>query len=331
MHPLVLTLSALVLATGSTTALAQSWTVQLLPGGAGSAAGMNDVGVVVGALTGANGAQAATWPAPGATAVLLGALGGATTWYASAVNNSGVIVGNGDSWAFPMVWTGGVPALLPFLPNGDIAQANDINALGEIAGWGTGSTWTGTYAIRWTPAGPAELPRPTGASSCSGYAINDAGQVVGSCNMQNGARATLWIGMTPIVLASLASTTSTTAYDLGDSGLIVGTSQISGKNVATRWNDGVPKRLAKLTNTDTSGAYAIGDSGRMVGYTRFKNGIISATTWLGLNTVAALPALAGTNHCIAEDIDAGNTIVGYCYNAAVVPFVNRPVKWVPSP
>ena len=332
MHRLALLCTSLVLATTSTSALAQSWSVELLPGGGeGSATGINDLGVIVGALKVGPGYQAVGWPGPAAMPTYFPGVAGATTWSATAINDSGVIAGNGDAWDFPTVWTNGVPTQLPFLPNGDMAQVNDINAAGEIAGWGTGSGATGTYAIRWTPAGPVELPRPSGASTCSGNAINDAGDVVGYCNMSNGSRATLWVGTTPIVLGLLGTATSSNAYDLEDSGLIAGSSTISGKSQATRWADGVPKRLAKLTNNDSSAAYAIGSSGRMVGYTRLKNGTLVATTWLGVNSVTALPVIAGTNHCIANDIDASNEIVGYCYNSAVVPFVWRPVKWVPSP
>ncbi len=84
---------------------------------------------------------------------------------------------------------------------------------------------------------------------------------------------------------------------------------------------------------DTSSVVGLASplDGRMVGWTSLKNGLIKPTTWLGLNSAIALPTAAGTNHCSAEGIDSAETIVGYCYNANVVPFVWVPVKWVKNP
>jgi uncharacterized membrane protein len=306
-------------------ASAQTWTVTLLTAtGGGGATDVNNLGAIVG------GAQAALWPTATSAPVALPGPTGATTWSPTAINDSGLIVGNGNNWFFPTLWTAGVPSVLPYPPGGTQGALRDINAAGEIAGYAENGGY-GYYATRWTTTGPTMLPRPANASTCSGEAINDAGDMVGYCNLPNGARATLWIGQTPIVLGLLASATATNANDLDDSGRIVGYSMISGKFTATLWTDGVPKKLAKLTNADGSIASGINTSGRMVGWTSLKNGTLVATTWLGLSSALALPTAPGTNHCSAESINDSGRIVGHCYSTAVIPYVYRPVIWTPNP
>ncbi len=327
MHRLAFIVTSLFIVAPSGGALAQSWSVQVLPGTEGSATGINDLGVIVGALKTGLGYEAVKWTPPSGPPTPLAVPPGSVSYVAKAINDAGDVVGE-DGFGLPTVWNAGVPTQLPFLPNGDIAKAEDINAAGEIAGWGTGSGPTGGYAIRWMPSGPVELPRPNGASTCQGAAINDAGDIIGYCNMNNGSRAVVWIGSTPLVLGMLSTATASNAYDLDDSGRVVGYSYISSNFAATRWTDGVPKRLEKLLQTKASIATAIGSTGRMVGWTSLKSGVIKATTWLNLNSAIALPTAPGTNHCIAHDIDSAETIVGYCYNANIVPFVWVPVKWV---
>jgi probable HAF family extracellular repeat protein len=176
----------------------------VLPGGNWSSAyGINDSGTVVGDGTVASGnVRAFVWTAE-SSMTELGTLGGLNS-YATAVNNSGEVIGyaslrNGYDHAFSAV--GAVMTDLGTL--GGNSYAYGINDNGEIVGYSWSINAANPEAFIYINGMMIDLnrliPSNSGWQLLEAYGINDAGQIVGEGLLNGQAHAFL---LDPTTLAS---------------------------------------------------------------------------------------------------------------------------------
>jgi hypothetical protein len=111
-----------------------------------------------------------------------------------------------------------------------------INRFGHVVGA------SGGRAVLWEDGVPTALPVPVGSSASVARSINDAGQIVGTVELDEPAgssRAVLWEGETVTDLGSLPDALETEANHINADGLIVGRSGGS----AVMWADGEVRAL----------------------------------------------------------------------------------------
>jgi probable HAF family extracellular repeat protein len=165
-----------------------------------------------------------------------------------------------------------------------------------------------------------------------GYAINDAGVVVGESD-NNSSRAFRWDQTNGMVgLTRLAGDNDRgVAHGINNSGVIVGISSNGTASRPTMWTNGVAKDLGSIDGrTDTTGrAWAIANNGTAVGVTRTGEGTTSqATMWAG-NTIVHLGSFATTAFSEAFAVNSSNIAVGVGVNGSTPSgtSVRRAVRW----
>jgi probable HAF family extracellular repeat protein len=130
----------------------------------------------------------------------LGILPGGTGSMASAINDSGEVVGgadvpSGDVHAFLWTAKGGMQDI-GGLPGANGTHGSGINIQGQVVGYsGQLDRTTGQWAANWPRAflwtanqGMLELPKLPGSGFDAAFAINNQGKIVG----QSAARAVIW-------------------------------------------------------------------------------------------------------------------------------------------
>ena len=143
---------------------------------------VNDTGAIAGGSTAANGdAEAAVWNEGRISVLGPGA--------AYGINNRGQVTGVRYTRYTPQqafIWNpgGGGMQLLPLLPGAIASYGQGINNSGEVVGWSlAGSPFY--QAFIWTPTGGTQdIGNLGGNYGAQAFAINDAGQVVGSSTIQ---------------------------------------------------------------------------------------------------------------------------------------------------
>jgi probable HAF family extracellular repeat protein len=143
---------------------------------------VNDAGIMAGGLTAANGEDTAAVWNKGRISILCRGV-------ALGINNRGQVVGltstvHTTQQAF--IWNpgGGGVQLLPMLPGAVGSFAQGINNLGEVAGWSMTSDLF-DQAFVWTQDGGTQnIGNLGGNDGAQAFAINDAGQVIGSSTIQ---------------------------------------------------------------------------------------------------------------------------------------------------
>lgn len=213
---------------------------------------------------------------------------------------------------------------------GTTSSALDVNNLRQVTGNSLvvsdpGSSGSLLRAYTWTSgtmtAIPALAPLPAEVSPFNrfarGYAINDAGYVVGEFN-NNSSRAFVFnpnTGVTTGLTRLSGGTDNGVAHDINNAGTIVGISSNGTVSRPTIWTDTgsgyTPSDLGTIAgNTTTSGrAWAINQSGVVVGLSN--NGTTSqATMWNGA-AVTNLTSLGdGSQFSQALGVNDNNLAVG---------------------
>src|SRR5438552_2872772 len=152
-----------------------------------------------------------------------------------------------------------------------------------------------------------------GGSSSTASAINDAGQVVGSSQI-NVAESTewhafLWEAGVMTDLGTLGGGFST-AQDVNDAGWVVGTSATTfGLSHAVMWEAGTMIDLGVLPGDSSSVAQGINDQGQVVGYSSGDNGTHAFLWDDGMMTDLGVPG-GGWLTFLPEAINNGGQVVG---------------------
>ncbi len=130
----------------------------------------------------------------------------------------------------PVYWTTTSVEVLPGITEGSAGRANDVNTIGQIAGWqaSTGNLDESGRAMLWFGNEITDLGQPLDGWSAA-FAINETGQVVGVAELvgsgdgQPGTTAMLWQDGQSTDLGIPDGFGWAEAVDISDSGLIVGT------------------------------------------------------------------------------------------------------------
>lgn len=181
--------------------------------------------------------------------------------------------------------------------------ARDVNEVGTVSGDASNSPAVGFPAVRWEPGSSAPTPLAlfSGGYDGFGYAINNAGDVVGQASTPLGFSAARWHGTAITQLQPLPpGSGQSVARGINNFGdvvgyMLIGSGSLS-NNRAVRWAAGgtVPTELGNLGKS-TSGvtntyAYSINEAGDAVGSAdKFQAGIgqgTRATKWLSSGTTA---------------------------------------------
>jgi probable HAF family extracellular repeat protein len=281
--------------------------------------------------------------AAGYTVTDLGTLGGSQS-RAFGLNNCGRVVG--DSWPsgsssnHPFFWNddnaNGLsdPGEMKDLGTlgGDSATASALNGAGVAAGSGFDAS-SNLHSFVWTAAsGKTDIGTIPGDTQSLAFDINDAGQVVGLSELDQGdlfvERAYVWdqaAGMRAIPASG--GLTPTIAYGVNNAGQIVGVASVSGGFHAFLLNGGLGGTLVNLGTlappsdvNARSFAYEVNEAGQVVGYSDLTaGGSFHAFIWHDDNgnglsdpgEMKDLGALAGGSNSLAYDINASGQVVGY--------------------
>ena len=207
---------------------------------------------------------------------------------------------------------------------GTTSSGRGINAAGDVVGRSTIADGS-TSAALWKNGSTADLGS-LGAGRGIAFAVNDAGQAVGSSRSLPGSQthATLWTGNAVTDLGTLGGTDSF-AYAINNAGKTVGYSTIRANNAiahAVLWYAG---QLVDLNPAGYSASVANGINfgGRIAGYAQPVNTRISHAVAWGSAGFTDLGTLGGVNSQATGINDAGqvvgssNTTGNLAYHAAL--------------
>ena len=202
---------------------------------------INDAGAIAGASVSDDGWLHANVFADGVLHDLGLAVGAGTSSKTMGINNAGMAVGYRENTlghpAQAFVYVDGQLTLLSPPPGAFDSRLNAVNSKGQAVGYASilfsGGSNYAPHAMSWKSGVWKRLPAISGLSHASSFAlaINDAGDIVGSSNVD----------------------------------------QPFGRSHATLWHKGVPKDLGTLGDPALrrSGAFGINRFGRVVGYSDF--------------------------------------------------------------
>jgi probable HAF family extracellular repeat protein len=254
----------------------------------------------------------------------LGTFPGDFSSQATAINNSGQVVGSSTSSTshkpHAFLYSGGSMTDLGTL-GGPSSVAYGINAGGQVVGLADLPQSNVFHAFRWTNGTMEDLGTLPGQNISYGYAINAGGQVVGEAFASDAtSRAVRYSGGRAYNIDTIGTYFSR-ANDINDSGQIVGHVRIristynSQDHAFLRTSDGTMTDLGPLPS-DPSGstyAYGINASGQIVGKAEISTDSYHPHAFLySGGTMTDIGAPAGFPYSAAMDINAGGQVVGYC-------------------
>jgi probable HAF family extracellular repeat protein len=155
---------------------------------------------------------------------------GDTVSYAFSINQSGDAVGNSGSCASPLdraiLWRNGATIKLGSL-GGTSVEADDINDLDQVVGFGFLAGDTAIHAFFWQSGTMSDLGTLPGDVDSFAYGLNDKAQIVGaSCDASENCRGFIWQNGSMMDLNLLMAPNS--SWDLYYGGDINDAGQIAG-------------------------------------------------------------------------------------------------------
>lgn len=166
-------------------------------------------------------------------------------------------------------------------------------------------------------ATPSLVSGLAGSDDTTVFAVNDAGEFVGSSNTAVAARAFTGSRKGDVrELAPLPGDMASAAYGLNNIGQAVGFSSGPGGERAVAWSArGAPAPLPTPGAVEASRAHAINERGDVVGSVSSGGGR-RPVVWRSGQTASDLPPLGGFSTGEVYAINARGTAVGYSSNAA---------------
>jgi probable HAF family extracellular repeat protein len=173
---------------------------------------------------------------------ITGAAGGMPGAYLGGINNAGDLAGTAKDGTIvtpDVAWMDINGGVLVNMTPGSGGRATDINNSRQVSGYTQGSG-TGFEAFRWTQTGGFEFLGTGGLTYSFGFAINDAGQVVGQISSATGNTTKPFIDTDGVGMQVIPApvTQHTTANAVNDDGHVVGTADMSGGDLAWLWTGG---------------------------------------------------------------------------------------------
>ena len=200
----------------------------------------------------------------------LGTVGSGNFSTASAINATGEVAGSSTTKANggdAFVWDGKMTDIAQQAPlKGNESRANGINDSGEAVGQYAASGSGQDHAFSYSNGTVTGLPEPKWASDygCLAFAINNSGQIAGSCDDTRGNQhLMLWDNGKFTDLGIVA--TASTYYPLVEAVSINASGQIAGWAFDGGVTDGFLYSNGTLTSLGSFAATAINDNGVMVG------------------------------------------------------------------
>ncbi len=224
----------------------------------------------------------------------LGALGGNNSQVAQ-VNASGRVAGYAETanrdpncvapqvlQFKPAIWTGGHPQALPLFPGDQDGAAFWMNNSGDAVGAsGACGAYDGRYgvalvprhALLWHHGGPVYLGTLGGQVNNAGFAINDAGQVVGASDIVGDQyqHAFFWQNGSMTDMGALPGDVVSAAVAVNNRGQATGVSSDSGGNIrGFLWQNGTMSDLNDLIAPNSPlyllHGFGINNAGEIVGF-----------------------------------------------------------------
>lgn len=206
------------------------------------------------------------------------------------------------------------------------STAHAMNNAGQIVGAIGGAHGDDLTAFFWHGNASRQIGRPSHSDYSEGFAINNAGTVVGSANLPDGMRAFSWTnGGKLSELAPLAGDSSSTAYGINDAGVVVGFSSGPRGQFAVRWQNGAPQSIAPA-GVNQSQALAVNSAGSIAGFygiAENARGFLSLSG-TGFQILAPLP---GDQSSQALALNDSNAAVGI---SAAASGLTHAVLWDPA-
>ncbi|MFF4410527.1 hypothetical protein [Streptomyces sp. NPDC001404] len=255
---------------------------------------------------------------------------GATSSYAAAINDNGVIVGYTDgpnNRMSPVRWNADLtPATLPPLLPGD--PTGYVEAVSDD---GTAAGYSGGHPARWAPDGTVTQLQPLpGDTSTIFRAMSRTGIAVGESELGGTYHAVKWRPDGQAVqLAPLKGDTAALALSVNSSGTVAGVSySVDTVYHPVKWNpDGTPVPLDPASAYSTAWVVQINDAGTVLARGAVPTGGTidqsRSVTWGANGTVTDLGPHSGANA-----INASGTVVGRQLGADNIDYTA--MSWSPD-
>ncbi|MCE9559772.1 MAG: hypothetical protein K8R88_12580 [Armatimonadetes bacterium] len=210
---------------------------------------------------------------------------GDTSSNGRGISSNGIVVGRtSGTGSSAMKWTstgGTFPLANPTSPARAFCVGNGVNSSGNVAGSGATTIFgSSMLPIVWSSGVPTFLPLPAGEFSGTGWGINNAGVVVGSCNSGTDEKGLIWQnGAVSLLPPSAGGQTWLTGYAISGSGIVVGQGKDPAQpnsTIGMRHDlaTGITASIGALTafNHNSAIAHGVSEAGHIVG-TSWRGGV----------------------------------------------------------
>jgi uncharacterized membrane protein len=255
----------------------------------------------------------------------------------NSISPGGVVTGYAIDPNFPgfsssFFWSqsGGV-VNLPNLTGYPSSRGNGSNNSGVVVGESSTGWTNNRVPVIWHGSFAMPLPLPAGYSTGSAYAVNDAGNAVGTVGPGGAQLGAVFSGRTASVITQLTSDGSylVVASGINDAGRIVGggVNPITGRGVGyvldTRTNTAFS--VGTLPGHDTASLSKVSNRGHVVGASWQSQDFRTSlpVIWTDTGGLVAIPLVSGTIGGGASGVNSSGWVVGTDISPNVLGYLDR--------